>query len=197
LPAPADLSIGVALYGPPASGKDTITRTLTELDHRYVHYLRLKAGSGRTDGYRSCTNEQIDALRDRGLIVYENVRYGSRYAVDRPALDALFAQGLTPVVHIGQLDGVHALLRYPARWLVVLLQCRRKTAEHRARERGSADVAARLRAWDDTKRDLANARPDEFGVRIDTDRSSPADAARAIDAQVRRMYAPGVSAERP
>ncbi|MGH2941284.1 MAG: hypothetical protein ACRDLN_00705 [Solirubrobacteraceae bacterium] len=42
--------IGVALYGPPASGKDTITRALTELDARYVHYLRLKAGSGRSDG---------------------------------------------------------------------------------------------------------------------------------------------------
>jgi guanylate kinase len=186
--------IGVVLYGPPASGKDTITRALTELDARYVHYLRLKAGSGRTDGYRLCTSAQIENLRDRGLIVYENARYGNRYAIDRPALDELFAQDLIPVVHLGQLDGVHALVRYPARWLVVLLQCRRTTAAHRARERGSADLAARLQAWDETERDLANARPDEFGIRIDTDRSSAVDAARAIDAQLRRMHALGVSA---
>ncbi|MGH2941285.1 MAG: hypothetical protein ACRDLN_00710 [Solirubrobacteraceae bacterium] len=101
------------------------------------------------------------------------------------------------MVHLGQIKGVRALVSYPAQWLVVLLQCRRATAALRARDRGSADVAARLQAWDDTERDLANARPGEFGLCIDTDRSSPADAARAIDAQLRRMHAPGVSAARP
>jgi guanylate kinase len=187
----------IALYGAPASGKDTVTRALIELDVRYVHFPRLKAGGGRTDGYRVSTNEQIDKLREEGLVVYENVRYGNRYAVDRPALDALLAQNLIPVVHLGQLAGVHAVLRYPAQWLVVLLHCARATAAQRARGRGSTDLEARLRAWDDTERDLVHARPDDFGLRIDTDRMSPADAAQAIDAQLRRMPASGLSTTRP
>jgi guanylate kinase len=187
---------GIALYGPPASGKDTVTQALTALDARYVHFRRLKAGGGRTDGYRVCTNEQIDDLRDQGLIVYENVRYNSRYAIDRPALDALLARGLIPVVHLGQLAGVHALVRYPALWLPVLLHCRRTTAAQRARQRGSADITARLDAWDDTERELAGARPDDFALCVDTDRTSPAQAAQAIDAQLQRTHTSGLSTSR-
>jgi guanylate kinase len=187
---------GIALYGPPASGKDTVTQALTALDARYVHFRRLKAGGGRTDGYRICTNKHLDDLRDQGLIVYENVRYESRYAIDRPSLDALLARGLVPVVHLGQLAGVHALARYPALWLPVLLRCRRTTAAQRAQQRGSTDITARLEAWDDTERELVDARPDDFALRVDTDRSSPAQAAQAIDAQLQRMQTSGLSASR-
>ena len=62
---------------------------LAALDRRYVHFLRLKAGSGRTEGYRMCSNEKIEDLRQRDLIVYENARYENLYAIDRPALDVM------------------------------------------------------------------------------------------------------------
>lgn len=181
---------GIALYGAPASGKDTVTQALTAFDARYVHFKRLKAGGGRTEGYRICTSEQIDDLRDRELIVYENVRYDSRYAIDRPALDAVLARDLIPVVHLGQLAGVHALIRHPALWLPVLLHCGRATAALRAQDRGSVDIQARLRVWDDTAQDLAHAHPDDFTLRIDTDRTSAASAAQLIDAELRRLTAP-------
>jgi guanylate kinase len=187
---------GIALYGAPASGKDTITEALSELDSRYVHFRRLKAGGGRTEGYRLCTLTEMEDLRNRGLIVYENARYDSLYAIDRPALDGLFARDLVPVVHLGQLEGVRALARYPALWLPVLLHCRRDTAEQRARGRGSKDITARLRAWDATERELARARPDDFALRIDTDRTSPGNAAQMIDAHLRRMWGSGLSASR-
>jgi guanylate kinase len=187
---------GIALFGAPASGKDTITEALAELDSRYVHFRRLKAGGGRTEGYRLCTPTEIEDLRNRGLIIYENVRYDSLYAVDRPALDGLFARDLVPIVHLGQLEGVRALARYPALWLPVLLHCRRDTAEQRARARGSSDISARLHAWDETERELARVRPDDFALRIDTDQVSPAHAARTIDAQLRRMPVSGLSTSR-
>jgi guanylate kinase len=189
-------SCGIALYGPPASGKDTVTQALTALDARYVHFRRLKVGGGRTDGYRVCTDERLDDLRDQGLIVYENVRYESRYAIDRPALDALLARGLIPVVHLGQLAGVHALVRYPAIWLPALLHCRRTTAAQRAQRRGSSDITARLEAWDDTERELADAQPDDFALRVDTDQTSPAQAAQTIDAELKRLHASGLSTSR-
>src|SRR2546427_5470191 len=63
---------GVLLYGPPTAGKDTITAALTELDARYVPFIRLKIGSGRTKGYRMGTPEQLAELEAHGDVIYRN-----------------------------------------------------------------------------------------------------------------------------
>ncbi|MGK5554002.1 hypothetical protein ACSNOI_20525 [Actinomadura kijaniata] len=41
---------GIVLYGPPASGKDTITAASSALDDRYVYFHKLKVGAGRSAG---------------------------------------------------------------------------------------------------------------------------------------------------
>jgi guanylate kinase len=111
---------GVILYGPPASGKDTVTAALTQLDSAYALFEKLKVGHGRTGGYRPTSKAALNRLRRLGAIDYENERFGNVYAVDRPALDAAFADGTVPVVHMGQIAGVRALRAYPAEWLSVL-----------------------------------------------------------------------------
>jgi len=183
----------IALYGPPAAGKDTITAALTALDARYVHFDRLKvgtatrtgitAGTGNSagNGYRYTTTEELTRLRGRGLVVYENTRYGNTYAVDRPRLDAITGAGRVPVVHLGQVAGINALCTgYPARWLIVLLWCPRDVSLARLRHRGSTDIAERLRAWDETRADLDTADPGEFALVIRTDHRPPPAAAEAI-----------------
>lgn len=175
---------GIVLYGPPASGKDTITKALTALDPRYVQYERLKAGSGRTHSYRMTTRDEIDRLREHGDLIYENTRYGNLYAIDRPSIDALLGRGLIPIVHLGQLAGLRALSKR-SQWLAVLLWCSRECSARRAEARGSTDLDARLRAWDETEADLKDARPDDFVLRIDTNQTSPLGAARAI---AERLY---------
>ena len=77
---------GIILYGPPAAGKDTITRALGKLDKRYVLFPRLKAGAGKTAGYRLTTESTVDILRAKNEIVWENRRYGAIYVVDQPSL---------------------------------------------------------------------------------------------------------------
>ncbi|MGQ0779175.1 MAG: hypothetical protein ACT4NY_32970 [Pseudonocardiales bacterium] len=94
---------GVILYGPPASGKDTVTRALTRMDSVFSHFPRLKVGGGRTAGYQLISPDEVSALRRRGEILYENTRYGNRYLVDRPRLIDVFENGLVPVVPLGQL----------------------------------------------------------------------------------------------
>jgi guanylate kinase len=59
----------VILYGPPAAGKTTVTKKLTELDGNYRLYQRPKVGTGRTDGYRITTTSHIDALRNTNDIL--------------------------------------------------------------------------------------------------------------------------------
>lgn len=170
------MPLGIVLYGPPASGKDTITGELHRLDPRYVLFRRLKVGPGRTEGYRLTDEATIAALRNRGEIVWENRRYGALYTIDRPALVEQTRDGV-PVVHLGQHEAIDAVLAAaPAvRWLVVALSCPRDVAEQRVTARGTGDAAERLRIWDETP---PLARPGM--LRIDTGDLTAREAADLI-----------------
>lgn len=145
------MTTGVILYGPPASGKDTVTDALAELDPRFVLFPRLKCGGGRTDGYRIIDRAGLDARRAAGDLLWSNEQYGATYAVDRSELADQLDRG-TPVLHLGQVPAVEAVTSAtPATaWLVVGLWCARTLAAERLERRGSADVGSRLAVWDAT-----------------------------------------------
>ncbi|MGA5207941.1 phosphotransferase-like protein [Streptomyces variegatus] len=172
---------GVVLYGPPAAGKDTVTMALAELSPRYAQFARLKVGAGKSAGYRMGTAEQLRELEAAGGVVYANSRYGNTYVIDAPGLDDAFAAGV-PVVHLGQVDGIQALVDgYPADWSLVLLWCPRGVTAERSAGRGDSDTAARLAAWEATREDL-DAHPSMvWDLTVDTTASAPEDAARLID----------------
>ncbi|MGW1596991.1 phosphotransferase-like protein [Streptomyces sp. NPDC002343] len=182
-------SRGVVLYGPPAAGKDTVTAALAQLDQRYRQFARLKVGSGKSAGYRMGTAEQLAALEAAGDIVYANARYGNTYVLDRPGLDAAFAAGV-PVVHLGQVAGIRALVDgYAASWSLVLLWCPREVTAQRSEGRGDSDTTARLAAWDATRADL-DAHPDMvWDLTVDTVGTVPEKSAQLIDQLVRRAGA--------
>ena len=177
---------GILLYGPPAAGKDTVTAALSELDEQYVPFTRLKIGTGKTQGYRMGTPEQLAALEARGDVIYRNERYGNVYVVDRHGLEQVMAGGRTPVVHLGQMVGMEQVTAlFPAQWVRVLLWCSKETTARRSPQRGDTDTAARLAAWDATRADLARHSQAQWELRVDTDMTAPREAAQKIDDIVR------------
>ncbi len=176
--------VAVILYGPPASGKDTITAELARLDSRYALFRRMKIGGDSTNGYRLAGQDALAQLHANGQVLYQNERYDSTYVVDRPHLSEMLAAGQAPVVHLGQIAGIRAVTAFPAHWVTVLLWCSRETTARRAYARGSTDINARLAAWDETFADLEQADASDFLVSIDTDTISPEEAARMIAPQV-------------
>ncbi|NUR03771.1 MAG: guanylate kinase [Streptomyces sp.] len=178
------MNTGIILYGPPASGKDTVTHALNHLSPAYVQFQRLKVGPGRTTGYRMATPAQLDDLRAADLVLYENQRYEATYVVDQPHLADLVSAGTVPVIHLGQIAGIHAVRRYSLRWITVLLWCSRPTSADRLLNRGATDLDVRLGVWDETLADLKQASATDFSHRIDTEVIRPDEAATVINALV-------------
>jgi guanylate kinase len=178
------MSRAIILYGPPASGKDTVTHALADLDPTVTLFRRLKAGAGRTDTYRMTTEPEIDRLRAAGDVLWENRRYDSLYVIDRPGLTDALAAGI-PVIHLGQVPAIDALTKATpdTRWTVVHLWCPRDVAESRIIARATGDTTARLRAWEETE---PVPEPDLF---LNTAETPPADAAHAILDAVKRSSA--------
>ncbi|PTM99273.1 guanylate kinase [Streptomyces sp. VMFN-G11Ma] len=181
------MSRGILLYGPPASGKDTVTAALCELSDAYCAFTRLKIGSGGTHGYRMGSADQLAELEARGEVIYRNDRYGNIYLVDRPGLVQATQEGRIPILHLGQIAGLEAVVeKFAASWTSVLLWCSRESTEIRSKGRGDSDTEARLTAWDATAEDI-KASPDfAWDLQLDTEAMSPAEAAQEIDLLTRR-----------
>lgn len=181
--ASSQVAAGVILYGPPASGKDTITRALAELDARYQLFRRLKVGQGRSSGYQMATSEELARRKAEGRILWENSRYGSTYAIDRPDLLA-FLQNNTAVLHLGQSQAIDTVITATSAylWTVVELWCPQDVAARRIAARGTGDDEQRLTVRAETPHlDMAD-------LRIDTSQMSPEHAAAYID---RKVVQPG------
>jgi len=58
---------GVILYGPPASGKDTVTRELVRIDPRFAMFQRLKVGEPPMQTYRPISRPDLDRQAAREL----------------------------------------------------------------------------------------------------------------------------------
>ncbi|WP_367131429.1 MULTISPECIES: guanylate kinase [Streptomyces] len=175
---------GVILYGPPGAGKDTITARLSHNRPAYALFERLKAGPGRTAGYRLTSIDHIEEMDRAGEVLYRNGRYQAEYAIDRGGLSALVDAGRTPVLHMGQVAGARAVAAYPLHWVKVLLWCPVETTRARCHDRGDKDVEARLQVWHETQQDLLDHPDDPWSAVIETHRLNPAEAARVIDEAV-------------
>jgi guanylate kinase len=145
---------GVILYGPPASGKDSVAVAL-EATGEFHRFHRMKCGPGRSNGYRLITKTELARLAVQpDEVVWTTTAYGATYLVDRSHLLAMIGTGRQPVVQLGEPDAVTAVVTSTpdVRWIVVELWCPREVAVERIRERQTGDTSQRVRRYDETPR---------------------------------------------
>lgn len=174
----------MALYGPPASGRDAVTTELAALDSRFTLFERLRVSTDPKPGLGNISPADANARVARGQVLYERAQDGSRsrYIVDRAELDRLTSAALFPVLHLDEIGGVRAVMIRSGQWLAVRLHCSRDTTLNRSRERGDTDTPTQLAAWDQAAEDLARNEAFPFALRLDSDRLSAHQSARMIAA---------------
>lgn len=169
---------GVVLFGPPASGKDTVTDALNQMDPQFVPFRKLKVGEGNWRGYRRTTSDELNRLASAGRLISVVRRYGNTYAVDSDELNALESRNLVPLIHTTDLTELAVLTQRPG-WRSVLLWTPLRTARTRLLARSHSDVGERLDLRSLTLRALG-WEPPPFDSIVDTSQVPAPETARVL-----------------
>src|SRR5215217_1345523 len=153
------MSCAIILYGPPASGKNTVTEALQTLETNIEPFQRVKAGPGRTQGYRMMSQENISTWRDQVTILWENSRYNAVYITELEEIQRILEAHRIPVIQL---------------W------CPRNVSYTRSIARKTGDIKQRMQVYDKTER------LKQKNLTIDTSKTNPVEAAKKILEQVKQ-----------
>src|SRR5690554_6112528 len=94
--------------GTPASGKDTVTKKLVELEPRFCHFKKHRSSDQpKNDGtYIHVSQDKFSSLLEQGEFLQHHYRYGRGYAVAKGELRKHWDKGEIPIIHVGKYENL-------------------------------------------------------------------------------------------
>jgi guanylate kinase len=179
----------ILMSGTPASGKDTISAALMALSPQFSHFKKHKIGTGGKldDSYILVSKEQFDSMAQDQQFIQYHYRYDRGYGVARSELERCWAQGKTPIIHVGKYENIAMFSDSGIDIFSILLLSSREQSEQRlcARHPGDPEeVQARLKAYDEERAELAalilNGSALRFDIMIENSQSKSSAIAALI-----------------
>ena len=100
--------------GMPASGKDTVTDKLCEMDSHYTAFMKYKAVGPNDEiknTYYNISREEFEIKIKNGNFLQYHGRYGRYYGIAEDTLAGLLEKNLIPIIHIGRIENYYMLLK--------------------------------------------------------------------------------------
>jgi len=144
----------ILLSGTPASGKDTLTKELCDIDERFVHFKKHKiATGGKLDNtYYLVSKEEFDKMVSNGEFLQYHYRYNRGYGVSYKELFSLKEQGKIPIIHVGKYENIIPFKQNTKfSFLSILIYANKNTTYERLKKRHSdkQEIEKRLKAYDE------------------------------------------------
>jgi len=177
------------LSGTPASGKDTITRLLLELDPRFRHFKKHRSSDQeKADGtYIHVTSNEFSSLLAQGAFLQHHYRYDRGYGVAHSELDQHWAKGEIPIIHVGKYENISPIRTQEVKATSVLLMVSLSETQRRLHQRHTDDieeVERRIAAYHEEREELAtlirSGKALEFDLIVDNSGETPEVIARLI-----------------
>ena len=150
----------ILMSGTPASGKDTVSAELLAMSSEFVHFRKhkIEAGGRRDDSYILVSKEQFDVMVQAEEFTQYHFRYNRGYGVARSEIKRCWAEGKTPIIHVGKYENITAFTDSGIDMFSVLLLTSRHQTEQRLHARHPGDlteVQARLQSYDEERAELS------------------------------------------
>lgn len=177
------------LSGTPASGKDTITSLLLELNSRFRHFQKHRASDQpKDDGtYIHATPDEFRVMAEQGEFLQHHYRYDRGYGVSLKVLNQHWANGEIPIIHVGKYENIAPLRAPETNTISVLIMVSLSETERRLKQRhinDAEEINRRITAYHEERAELADLINSgahlEFDLIIENSKNNPEKVAQLI-----------------
>lgn len=148
------------LSGTPASGKDTITNLLIELNPRFQHFKKHRSSNQpkADENYIHVSPEEFSNMATHGEFLQYHYRYDRGYGVAHSELKRHWAKSEIPIIHVGKYENIALLRAKEVVSISALLMVSLLETKHRLKKRHNGDIkeeAQRIDAYHEERAELA------------------------------------------